>query len=166
VLRLVECRDLPRLAALRADVGLQHLLMANPAEPTVADPLAELYDWVKRREAAGVFRIIAGRADEALGFLQIADIHRKNRLGWLGIALLPEARGAGNGRAALAEAEALAFSDTGLRKLILIVRADNGPAIALYDSAGWRKVGHLEAQYDDGRVLHDALVFEKLLGKL
>ncbi len=162
-LREAEAADLPRLATLRADRGLQHLLMANPDPTPAADPLAEAAAWLQRRQSAGYFRVIADEAGDAAGFTQITDIHRKNRFGWLGICLSPAARGRGLGRAALAALEAEARDGLGLRKLLLQVRADNVPAIALYDSAGWRRAGVFTAQYDDGEALHDVLLFEKAL---
>ena len=150
------------MSRLRSDPALQHLLMANPDPVPPADPLAEATAWIARREGAGWFRVIdAGTG--ALGFVQISDIHRKNRFGWLGLALLPGARGRGLGARALAEAEAMAVAELHLRKLLLQVRADNAAAIAVYDRAGWRKVGELRAQYDDGAKLHDAVIYEKAL---
>lgn len=154
--------DAETLSRLRSDPKLQHLLMANPDPEPPADPVAEATAWIARREGAGWFRVIdAGRG--AAGFVQISDVHRKNRFGWLGIALLPAERGRGLGRRALAEAEALVAGELGLRKLLLQVRADNAAAIALYRRAGWRRVGKLLGQYDDGRRLYDVVLHEKTL---
>lgn len=162
VLRPVAPGDAAALVALRVDLPLQHLLMANPDFDLPADPLAETTEWITRREAQGWFRVIdAGQGAE--GFAQIAEIHRRNRLGWLGLALLPQARGRGLGTRALAEAETAAASELGLRKLLLQVRSDNAAARALYDRAGWRRAGMLLAQYDDGAHRHDVLILEKAL---
>lgn len=147
---------------MRSDRALQHMLMAHPDPASLADPLTEAQVWIARREAAGWFRVIDTGAG-AQGFVQIADIHRKNRTGWLGIALAPQAQGMGLGATALVAAEQAARSDLGLRKLLLQVRADNPGALALYDCAGWRRVGTLHAQYDDGRTLYDAVICEKVL---
>lgn len=155
--------DAAALAQLRGDSALQHLLMANPGPDLPADPVAEAAEWIARREGAGWFRVIdAGTG--ALGFVQIADIHRKNLFGWLGLALVPGARGRGLGTRALAAAEAAAVADLGLRKLLLQVRADNAAALALYGRADWRRVGTLQAQYDDGAARHDVVICEKVLG--
>jgi RimJ/RimL family protein N-acetyltransferase len=161
LLRPAAPGDALALALLRADLSLQHLLMANPDPSPPADLLARTTDWIARRQDTGFFQVIdAGQG--AQGFVQITDIHRKNRFGWLGIALLPALRGRGIGARALAEAEAAARS-LGLRKLLLQVRADNAAAIALYDRSGWQRAGLLRAQYDDGTNLHDALILEKPL---
>lgn len=135
--------------------------MANPADAPV-DAAADAADWIARRQKAGWFRVIDS-GPGASGFVQVTDVHHKNRFGWLGIALLPEARGGGLGAVALAEAEDAAAGELGLRKLLLQVRADNAVALRLYDHAGWRRAGHLIAQYDDGTTLHDVLILEKAL---
>lgn len=162
VLRPAGPGDAAALAALRADRVLQHLLMANPDPAPPADPVAEAGAWIARREGAGWFRVIDDGTG-AQGFVQISDIHRKNRFGWLGLALLAGARGRGLGARALAEAEGLAATELSLRKLLLQVRADNLVALALYDRAGWHRVGTLRAQYDDGAALYDVVICEKAL---
>ncbi len=162
MLRRAAPGDAAALVALRIDRPLQHLLMANPDPDRPADPLADTTDWIARREAQGWFQVIdAGHG--VIGFAQVAEIHRRNRFGWLGLALVPEARGRGLAARALAETEAAAASDLGLRKLLLQVRADNAAALALYDRAGWRRAGLLLAQYDDGARSHDVLILEKAL---
>lgn len=154
--------DAAALSRLRSDLELQHLLMANPSHDLSVDTVAEAATWITRREGAGWFQVIdAGHG--AIGFVQISDIHHKNRFGWLGIALLPAERCQGLGLRALAEAEALATRELGLRKLLLQVRADNVAASALYRRAGWRQVGEMLAHYDDGRRFHDVVVHEKAL---
>lgn len=150
------------LRELRDDLGLQHTLMANPTGTLSEDPKADVVAWVARREAAGCFRVIDSGYG-AVGFVQLFDIHRKNRFAWLGIALVQNARGNGLGKHALGIAEKIARTELGLRKLLLHVRADNVPARKLYDSAGWRCVGTLHAHYDDGVALHDVLIYEKAL---
>lgn len=160
-MRQAIAADAGALAALRADRALQHLLMANPGAAP-ADPVADAADWIARRQNAGWFRVIDS-GQGASGFVQVTDVHHRNRFGWLGIALLADARGGGLGALALAQTERAAADELGLRKLLLQVRADNAVALRLYDRAGWRRAGHLIAQYDDGTALHDVLILEKAL---
>jgi RimJ/RimL family protein N-acetyltransferase len=164
LLRPAAPGDAVALVALREDHALQHLLMANPEGKTAqsAVALANAQNWISRRESVGWFRVIDA-GEGGVGFVQIADIHHKNRYGWLGIALLPSCRGNGIGALAMAAAERAAVAELGLRKLLLQVRADNLNALALYDRAGWRRVGILAAHYDDGTTLHDAVIYEKAL---
>lgn len=163
VLRLATSQDMALIAELRSDLALQHMLMAHPASQPAKHPIEDAFAWVKKREAAGFFRIVAAADHTALGFVQIFDIHHKNRLGWISIALTPKARGAGMGAAGLTALEQAAISDLGLRKLLLQVRADNGTAISLYDRAKWRRAGCLVDHYDDGASCHDVLIYEKIL---
>ena len=65
------------------------------------------------------------------------------------IAVAHTARGAGLGRRLLADAERLARRG-GARGLRLEVRQDNAAAVALYASAGYRRVKVLRRYYDDG----------------
>ena len=161
MLRRVEPRDLPCLAAIRSDLALQHLLLANPDPGLAAAP--DVGGWIARREAGGWFRVVvAGRTDEAAGFVQISQVHRKNRHGWMGIALLPGVRGKGIGRQAIGDVQAAAVAELGLRKLLIEVRADNVAAIRLYQTLGFRIVGTLRHHYDDGLQVHDVVICEWL----
>lgn len=165
MLRVFESRDAGCLAGIRSDRALQHLILANPEDKAAGNPLLEAETWAERRQQAGLFRIIADHSGQAIGFAQIANIHRKNRYGWLGIALEDTARGRGEGRAALEEIHQLAVAELGMRKLLLEVRADNRPAIKLYESAGYRQVGMFLAHYDDGVKRHDVALYECLLDR-
>ena len=73
----------------------------------------------------------------------------------LTLAVLPERRGRGFGRALLVAA----LDDwraTGIAEGWLEVRDDNAPAIRLYESTGWVRAGQRAAYYADG---HDARVY-------
>jgi RimJ/RimL family protein N-acetyltransferase len=158
-LRPVTPNEHAVLGAKRADLALQHMLLANP--PPGGDP--DMAGWAARREASGrLWAIADAGTDACLGFVQLAEVHRRNALGWLGLALAPQARGRGLGRAAMASLEDEARR-MGLRKLLLQVRTDNPGAIALYERAGYARVGVLRRHYDDGERLHDGLVMERLL---
>jgi RimJ/RimL family protein N-acetyltransferase len=160
VLRTFAPSDVAVIADIRRDHKLQHQLMANPDPEHLAEPFAEAKTWIAHRENNGWFQVIDNGCG-AVGFVQIANIHRKNRFGWLGIALIEKARGQGLGARALAEAEVAAANQLLLRILLLKVRSNNNAALALYQRAGWRRVGLLSAHYDDGLSFHDVLMFEK-----
>jgi RimJ/RimL family protein N-acetyltransferase len=163
MLRKPNETDAASLLQMRSNTVLQHLLMANPADVTDDNELAKTSNWIKRRMAHGWFKIIEDDALTVSGFAQIYDIHHKNRFGWLGLGLLPLARGKGLGVRALVEIERAARIDLKLRKLLLHVRSDNRTAIALYDRSGGRRVGVLYAHYDDGTTTYDVILFEKQL---
>jgi ribosomal protein S18 acetylase RimI-like enzyme len=75
------------------------------------------------------------------------------------IATAPAARGQGLGARLLAAAEQAAQA-RGCRALRLEVRVDNAAAIALYERAGFRRIGRYEGYYEDGA---DAWRYEKTL---
>lgn len=118
MLRISRLDDAEAFLALRGDRAVQHLLMANPDAEPPSDVLGDAKAWIARREAAGWFRV-ADEGDGALGFVQIAEIHRKNRYGWFGMALLPKARGRGLGSRLLAASATAALTELGLRKLLV-----------------------------------------------
>ncbi|MGB4827732.1 MAG: GNAT family N-acetyltransferase [Paracoccaceae bacterium] len=162
MLRISRLDDAEAFLALRGDRAVQHLLMANPDAEPPSDVLGDAKAWIARREAAGWFRV-ADEGDGALGFVQIAEIHRKNRYGWFGMALLPKARGRGLGSRLLAASATAALTELGLRKLLVQIRADNVPVVDLHVRQGWSIAGQLRAHYDDGTSFHDVMILEKIL---
>jgi RimJ/RimL family protein N-acetyltransferase len=165
ILRLYEQRDFACLSALRADRQLQHLLLANPPETENRDPNGEVTRWVERRHSEGYFRIIADDGGDAIGFVQIGDIHKSNGNGRLGIALLESCRGLGWGQQALVAMHRIAQEELGLRKLLLEVRADNEGAAKLYERLGYRQVGILRSHYWDSVRFFDVMIYELILGQ-
>jgi ribosomal-protein-alanine acetyltransferase len=75
------------------------------------------------------------------------------------IAVAPGAAGTGTGRR-LADAAEVEVRRRGCDRLRLEVRADNARAIALYEAAGYRRIGRERRYYEDGEA---ALKFEKTL---
>ena len=157
-LREVTDADYEVLRSLRADITLQHLLLANP--PPEGD--LDVGRWIKRRSSAGHLWVIASGSGACIGYLQLNNVHRKNRYAWLGIALTQPARGQGAGSAAIRRLCAKS-EELGLRKLLLEVRADNSNAIAMYGKLGFRFVGQLRDHYDDGVSLHDVVIMERMI---
>ena len=81
----------------------------------------------------------------------------------LNLAVIPEARGQGLGRALLVGGIALT-QDLGIARLFLEVAIDNAPALALYRSYGFEEVGRRNRYYrrpDGSRV--DAILMTLVL---
>ncbi len=78
----------------------------------------------------------------------------------LRVAVRPEARRSGLGRALLRESQAR-LEARGIRTLLLEVRVSNAPARALYEAEGWRGEGLRRGYYRDGE---DAALYRKELG--
>ncbi|MCA2406116.1 GNAT family N-acetyltransferase [Rhizobium leguminosarum bv. viciae 248] len=155
---------LPQLFEMRRDLSLQALLL------TIPDGLDEttLRAWVERRksEIGGMFRIIVDTAcGEAVGFIQVNSVHRKNRTGYGGICLAARARNRGLGQAALRELIKVAGNELELIKLLSEVRADNFAALRAHLSVGYRLVGTLENHFTDSKgKLYNVLLLERVLG--
>lgn len=104
------------------------------------------------RRAGGIFLVREDIRGFAIGWNVLGELHV------LQIAVVPEGRRRGAGRALLVELEARAV---GAEVAWLEVRADNEAAIGLYASAGYLRVGVRPRYYGDGG---DALVMRKRLG--
>jgi RimJ/RimL family protein N-acetyltransferase len=163
VFRDVREEDLPLLFGLRRDLALQALLL------TVPDALddASLRGWIARRQQdpGGMFRAVEEVATgEAIGYAQISQVHRRNRVGYAGIALAAAVRGRGLGQATLATLIRLSRDELGLTKLLSEVRIDNFAALRYNLLLGFRIVGTLRNHFTDAEgVQHDVLFLERLL---
>ena len=121
-LEVLAWRDIPAL------VGLEEMLFPGDSPWQTAMFWAELAagnSYVVHRDAAGVIDGYAG--------LAIAGDEAEVQT----IGVRPDAQGAGLGRGLLRHLISLA----GDRRVLLEVRTDNAPAIALYASEGFRRVG-------------------------
>jgi ribosomal-protein-alanine N-acetyltransferase len=112
-----------------------------------------------RRELAHDFSTVLlateGADGPVAGFAIAWLVH--DELHVLNVAVAPDARRRGVARAILDRMEALG-REQGARVAMLEVRRGNAPAIALYRSGGYRKVGARPRYYPDGE---DALVMDK-----
>ena len=155
--------DFDVLAAIRRDRFTQALLLSIPDR---TDDIA-VQEWIDRRssEPGGVFLTIADVAtNEALGFAQVANVHRRNRTGYAGMALHSAARGRGIGEATWHYLIRFAATTLHLRKLLAEVRSDNEASIRMNLSAGYRQCGALEKHFMDAEGgAHDVLIFERFL---
>lgn len=161
-LRSPENSDFEFLASLRRDSALQALLL-NVVTSTDDDAVAE---WLARRatDPDGSFMVIADdRTGAPIGFIQITNIHHRNRYGFVGIALAQSARGQGLGRLAMENLAAVAKEKHRLDKILLEVRADNLAALSLYQSMNFRTVGTLLNHFHANDKSYDVILMEKQL---
>lgn len=160
-LRPLVPSDRSAVEALLGDRPLQHLLLAYPPEAGSPD----VDRWMERRTGGGdlICFAIADDENRFCGFVQISGWHKRGRLGWLGMALVPERRAQGLGKRALKGVIEVAGRDLGLRKLLLEVRADNAVAINLYRVMGFRTVGEFREHYFDGADYQNVIVMERMV---
>lgn len=104
-----------------------------------------------------VIRLKAVDEDQLIGFIA-ADLRRSEGAAWIAtLAVLPEYRRKGVGRALLKTCE----SQISLPRIRLCVRESNQPAIKLYQKFGYQQVEIWNRYYRGGE---HALVFEKYPG--
>ena len=161
-LRAPTDRDFAVLSRLRNDLVVQNslLALARPNSP------ARVRAWLARRagdDHAAFFVIADARDDRAVGFIQASGIDPLHRIAELGICIDQASRTRGFGRKAIALLEKYLAAVFRVRKLWLRVDSRNAPAVALYQSSGFREVGTLtKHHFADGRY-RDVLLMEKLL---
>lgn len=155
--------DFAALADMRRDLSMQAMLMAIP-EATDDDAVKQ---WIDRRtrEPGGMFRVIADDdTDDAIGFIQVSQVNRRNRNGYGAVAVSKRARLPGVGQIAMRELMRAACCDLGLLKLMAEIRVDNFTAIQMNLMSGYSIVGTLKAHFTDAAgKQHDVLLFERQL---
>lgn len=155
--------DLPMLFGLRRNLGVQSLLLTVPE---LLDD-ASLKSWIERRqmEPGGMFKIVEDVSrGEAIGYVQISQVHRRNRIGYEGLCLAETARGRGLGQATLGKLIATSRDELRLIKLFSEVRADNFVALRCHLLQGFKMVGTLRKHFaDNAGVRHDVFFLERLL---
>ncbi len=147
---------------IRRDTVLQDQLMS------VVDDASDqsVLEWVNRKKTDRntVFLSVVNRLNgEFLGYVQITDIHWRNKSGHTGIAILKSKQGLGIGKKAIVALHDYAKKEVKLFKLLLNVRSDNLRAMLLYESLGYRKVGILEKHFPTQSGRCDVFVYEKIL---
>ncbi|MBU0807357.1 MAG: GNAT family N-acetyltransferase [Gammaproteobacteria bacterium] len=162
VLRAWGEEDLPGLALLRNDLELQSMLVTQPRPNSMERVRRWLVDKGGREDV--LLFVIADRASQqALGYVQLANMQVLHGTAELGICLAPEAQGKGGGREVLELLVHYARQVFNLRKITLQVLADNRRAIAFYLRIGFVEAGCLRDQvYIEGRY-RDVLIMEKRL---
>ena len=101
---------------------------------------------------------IVYEAHPELAFARWSRVPAAREAELLRIAVAPEARGRGLGRALL-EACQRELAEEGLAQLFLEVRPTNLAAIRLYERCGWEPCGRRPRYYSDGE---DALLFQRV----
>lgn len=155
--------DFAPLAEIRRDRHMQAMLMAIPGRTDDA----AVAEWIERRlhEPNGMFRVIApGQEQEAVGFIQISQVHVRNRCGYGAVAVSGRSGIPGASLLAMRELMRFARDELGLAKLLAEIRADNIAAIRMNLRMGYKAVGTLEKHFlDHEDKRHDVLLLEKML---
>jgi len=130
-----------------------------------APALARLRRFVLNNVRAGAPQFVALDDDHVVGWCDITPkTHETLRhSGVLGMGVAASHRRIGIG-AALLEAALEAARVRGLTRIELVVRTDNGPAIALYRRFGFEVEGRLRDYLIVDETVHDALAMARLTG--
>lgn len=138
---------------------------SDAAALTLIETTSFVHDRISPRALAGHLRspradiLLASLGTDPAGYALLLYRATSTLARLYSIATLPNARGKGVGRRLMETLERSAIK-RGCDRLRLEVREKNTPAIALYESLGYRRIGRYEDYYQDGA---PALRFEKQL---
>jgi ribosomal protein S18 acetylase RimI-like enzyme len=158
IVRLARADDVERVARVVAAVAPEGFLAAQP--PVDVDERSERFR--RTVEGQGTARLwVLQDGTRVVGYLGAEEA--VPGVFSLGMAILPEARGQGGGRALLAALEAHAVG-CGAHKLWLEVWSDNSGAIAFYAAGGFEVEGLKRDHYRrrDGRLRSTLLMARRL----
>lgn len=135
ILRLARPADARRLWAWANDPGTRAASF-TPGRIPWARHLA----WFRAKLATSASRIYlaTGRSGRPVGQVRF-DVDRPGRA-VISIVVAPEARGRGVGRRLLEKGLPRAARDLGIRRVHAYVKRDNSASLALFRSAGFRRV--------------------------
>lgn len=161
ILREWRESDLDALAALRNDIDLQTLLMAQAKPNSTENVRAWLHGRSSRDDV--VFFVAATLDQVVAGYLQVLNIDRNQGVGDLGICFSPAAHGRGLAHEACSLLESYLRTTLNLRKLTLKVLTSNSRALAFYRKEGYREVGIMERQFRVHDRFEDVMIMEKFI---
>ena len=148
------------LYALFRDVYSSSDAMSETLEEKYPDMRAVEEDLAALRRLPGAIALIAEVAGAPAGFLTIRPRRpaRLRHAADLNFGVAPAARGQGLGRRLLEAGLERARATPGLEIISLMVRADNAPAIHLYQTAGFETLAVLKRDTKIGPTYHDGLL--------
>lgn len=142
VLRELARDDLPRIRSWRASRELYGWLAGDYQPSSVEDEEAWFSRYQANRASERRFALCIADSAEHIGNVYLLAIDPQKRCAEFHIFIAaPAHRGKGYGEAALRAALAVAFGDLRLERVRLRVLADNAPALALYEKAGFERTG-------------------------
>jgi RimJ/RimL family protein N-acetyltransferase len=169
-LRAVEDDDAEALLALFGDAERMRFWGHAPLAST--EDAAAYVESIREGAARGDLLqwVIAPRSDgegagRLLGTCTLAAVDAHHRRAGLGVALLPEAEGAGFAAEAAGAAIRYAFEDLDLHRVTADADPRNAAALALLERVGFRREGVLREHYRSGDEWQDGVMYGRLRGE-
>jgi diamine N-acetyltransferase len=107
--------------------------------------------------------IVDNESKARVGVIDLFDFEPLHQRAGVGILIDPAAQKKGFGFAALSLLEVYALNHIGIRNLYCSIHADNLSSLALFEKAGYQKVGERKSWYNVAGTWVDELLFQKLL---
>lgn len=161
VLRARRDTDVPILhTALYDDIGTRLLVDGRPWRPLPVDqsPYRPSADDGRTDDGRATFTVAQASDDAPVGAASLWGIDSHNRLGHLGMSLLPEYRGRGYGSEVVQLLCRYGFELRGLHRLQLETLADNAAMVRTAAAAGFTQEGVLRGcAWVAGRFVDEAI---------
>jgi len=138
-------RDIPEILIAYQDDPAMHERLGEERPPSGAE-LGRLAERGASDRAAGArvtLTIVEPGSDDCRGEIRVHNVDPGGRQAELGVWVVPEARGRGYARRALALAGAWLFRCCGLERLAVLTETDNEPMLRTAAAAGFVREGIL-----------------------
>ncbi len=137
----LEESDASVIASWYTDAEFVRRFEATPARPKGREEIVARIIEARNSQEDYLFGFRLRGADALVGWGALDQINWRNRVAWLALALGPDHWGRGLGGEALHLLLVYAFRELGMHRVQLTVFANNGPAIRLYERAGFCREG-------------------------
>jgi len=162
-LRALEPQDLPVLEQIENDTT--YWKYSNQTEPF---SLHLLQQYINQQQQ-DIFEVkqkrfvIADEQKNAFGFVDLFDFEPLHRRLGVGLFVRAEFRNKGVGKQALGLLNRYAEKQLNIKSMYANIAIENTPSIRLFESLGYRKVGHKKDwNFYDG-IFHDEFLYQKQL---
>lgn len=160
-LRSWQKDDVPFVRSIRNDVQLQALALARSRQSSED----RVVDWLRARstgDSSLLLIVASAQGGQPYGYIQATGIDAISRRCEIGVIVAAQYQGKGFGGEALDIFMRLMWQVFGVTKFFLQVRADNAPAIKLYERLGFKRAGLLERHFFFDNSWFDVVLMERL----
>jgi diamine N-acetyltransferase len=159
-LRAVEPTDLEIL--LSWENNPEFWRVSNTLTPFSKELLAQYVSAAQDIYAVKQIRLMIGEVEsgETVGAVDLFDFEPRHQRAGVGILIDEKFRKKGCASDALNLTKEYALNVVGIRNLFANILTDNNASIALFEKAGFEKVGHRKNWFNDGKNWIDELMYQ------
>lgn len=151
-LRAVEPTDLERLLAWENNTG--YWQVSHTLTPFSKELLQQYVYAAQDIYAVKQIRLMIGDSPtgETVGAIDLFDFEPRHQRAGVGILIDENFRNAGRGKQALELLKSYALEVVGIRNLFATILANNAASLALFEKAGFEKIGERKKSFQSDRL--------------